>query len=210
MMSNCKIPFDAEEIRKEKRMRAEQLLNTLICSRLFNPFLFSEICALTESANGFDSTDDRTLSGKLMLVVTELHEGVEWCQTGMGDPLEEELADVMIRLFAMIHAYVVHIQWDGWTWRYRKCFDKEHQAMRVCRVRDSIEQTLWPVVAQLSRAMEAHRHSNVDGVMIALEQAVAYTAEIADALSLDWEKALKYKAKKNLGRGYLHGKSRSV
>jgi hypothetical protein len=65
---------------------------------------------------------------------------------------------------------------------------------------------LFPIIGLLSLAMEEYRHGNQEAVMVSMERALAYTAEVCDAMEIDWRIQILKKCKKNLGRPYRHGK----
>jgi NTP pyrophosphatase (non-canonical NTP hydrolase) len=97
----------------------------------------AEICALIEKGNGFETANDRTIPSKLMLVVTEIQEAVSWCNQCIGDPLQEELADIMIRLMAMIHWYGIdELKFDGWTWYYSQLNFSSIDMMKRIRLKN--------------------------------------------------------------------------
>jgi NTP pyrophosphatase (non-canonical NTP hydrolase) len=183
----------------------------------FNPEDFGEISALIESGNGFDSTDNKTLPAKLMLVVTEVAEAIQWCESGEGDPLYEEIADIMIRLFAMVHTYAAYLRAQNhcqrpWRWRYTNLTQVMVPGTGQSYIRDvrnkfPIERIMWDVVRQLCNAMERYRHSSYEKALESMETALSVTAEIADVMDIDWRSSVKSKTLKNLGRPYLHGKS---
>lgn len=146
-------------------------------------------------ANGFEPPTWENLPIKVMLVVTEVNEAISACKGLDGDPLEEELADIWIRVSGILAA----LWGESWNIRITK---------KVTTYRP-IEVQLWPIVSYCCQAVEAWRHDNKTDVQISLELALAETQSLAEALGFGLIAEVAKKLEKNRGRERFHGKAKS-
>ena len=148
-------------------------------------------------ANGWDRPTLETLPMKLMIVVTELDEAVMG-SIGLGkDPLNEELADVAIRLL-----HILESVWpDSWTLR---------NSVLNMNLYQNIEVSLWPIVHWLCSATEYWRSDKSLDTRISLETALSATRRIARTLGFDLVADIKQKTERNAERGHLHGRAKSA
>lgn len=156
---------------------------------------------------GWDKPDwDVNFVAKLAFAITELSEAVDFVHGIDGEPLEVELADTAIRLLATLYGI-----WPD-TWSPSRIEDRTR---RVTSLRFApVEVLVWPVVRNLSCAIEAWRKNDpLFGEMdarIYVEKAVLEVFLIADSLGVDLMHIILTKSAKNALRPPLHGKRRSV
>lgn len=155
----------------------------------------------TNEKNGFDRPTWDNLPVKLMLVVTELDEGVGAIRGYSDDPLTEELADAAIRILDVLYSV-----WDtSWSDRASSvAVEASHGLIFV-----PLEVLLWDVLRYLSQAVEFWRHENQDDSRIALEMALREVFIVAGKIGCKLDVIIEWKNAKNATRGKLHGKARS-
>jgi NTP pyrophosphatase (non-canonical NTP hydrolase) len=163
-----------------------------------------EICRVND-ANGWDRPTFDTLLNKLMLTVTELNEAADAVgniyKEGTRinkDPLNEELADVAVRLLHMLESV-----WSG-KWTKREAFRDVN-----LNIYQPIQCLLWSVLKQCCNAAEYWRDNNFTDVMICLEFALRETDWLARSCGYDLFAEVVEKTKKNANRGKFHGRARS-
>lgn len=156
-------------------------------------------CLQTALDKGFDPPTWENLPIKVMLVVTEVEEAINFVQEGGNDPLGEELADIWIRVSGILSQL-----WGehGWSARYHRVMDANH-------LYHPIEVHMWPIVKWCCRAVEAWRHDKKNDVQACLELALKETWQIAATLGIDIEVEIYAKLEKNRQRAHLHGKAKS-
>jgi NTP pyrophosphatase (non-canonical NTP hydrolase) len=153
-------------------------------------------------ANGFDRPTMENLPIKLMLVVTELEEARQATTGETTDPLNEELADVAVRLL-----HILQSMWpNDWhlrvqDWHYRNTIPRTNPF-------GQIEVLLWPILAQCCDAVESWRKKYEPDMQINVEYALAETLKLSRRLGYDLLEEIKTKVEKNAKRGHLHGKAR--
>jgi NTP pyrophosphatase (non-canonical NTP hydrolase) len=153
-------------------------------------------------ANGFDRPTMDNLPTKLMLVVTELEEAAQSVEPGPGDdPLNEELADIAIRLL-----HILQSMWPN-DWHLRV---QDNAYPPRTNPFEQIEVLLWPILTQCCKATESWRKKYEPDTKIYIEYALAETLKLSRRLSYDLLKEIKAKVEKNAKRGHLHGKIRSA
>lgn len=152
-------------------------------------------------ANGFDAPTWENLPVKVMLVVTELDEGLQAVEPGGDDNLLEELADAAIRLVDILEA----VNYGSWAAR------SSVYELESCKFKP-LETLLVPTLRWLCRAVEDWRKEKRTDAQICLEYALLEVRRVA--LGLFGEDALEelilIKTEKNAARGKLHGKARSA
>lgn len=151
-------------------------------------------------ANGWDRPTMESLPIKIMLVVTELDEAVHAVQNPHADPLNEELADVVVRLL-----HILESLWPGdWALRERNSYYGRELVFQ------SIQTTLWDVLTPLCSAVEHWRSDKAVDVRISLEYAFEKTRAIARRLGFDLLQDVQEKTERNAERGLRHGRARSA
>lgn len=152
-------------------------------------------------ANGFDRPTMENLPIKLMLVVTELEEAARSVEPGPDDdPLNEELADVAVRLL-----HILQSMWPN-DWHLRVS-DDYYYPPRTSPFKQ-IEVLLWPILIQCCKAAESWRKKYEIDVQIYIEYALAETLKLSRRLGYDLLEEAYAKVEKNAKRGHLHGKAR--
>lgn len=147
--------------------------------------------------NGFDAPTWETVPLRVMLVITEVDEGIDAILIGDGDPLPEELADIWIRLTGILVAI-----WGEDQWAVRYGFvEKKH-------VYESIEVLMWPIVSQCCKAVEAWRKEHKSDTRIYLEMALKELAILALSLDVKLTTEIEKKLHKNRHREKFHGKAK--
>ena len=151
------------------------------------------------TANGFDQPSWKNLPIKIMLIITELDEGVDYVNGGTGEPLSEELADATIRLLSILHAL------------YEDAWHERSPALSVpCSPFQRPESLFWaPIVRPLCRAVETWRHDNAADTQTWLELTLTGLIAVAGALNIHLENEVLRKCVKNSQRPFRHGKVRS-
>lgn len=150
-------------------------------------------------ANGFEDPLWATNFGwKVALIHTECDEAIDGVLGSGKDPLEEELADIVIRATGCLQAI-----WPN-TWADRTT--SAHDKINVYR---DIDVLLRPIRKQTTLAMEAWRKANDKDARSALEMVVKETFALSDALRFDMRAELDKKLAKNSKREFRHGTARS-
>lgn len=149
-------------------------------------------------AKGFEAVTEENVLGKLMLVVTELNEAREFVHGMEDDPIEEEIADVVIRILQALH----DLYGINWT---------VHRFAVHCKHSFApIEVMLWPILDNVCHAAEDWRKDDHLDVKYHLINAIAECFRFSERLGFDLEDAIQQKMEKNRGRPPLHGKKRSL
>lgn len=147
--------------------------------------------------NGFDAPTWENFPIKVMLVITEIDEAIEAVDGGGEDPLDEELADVWIRLTGILSAL-----WpEDWAVRY--------EGMMAGYRYHSIEELLWPIASMCCKAVEAWRHEEHVDARMWLEIALKETVQSAITCEVDLWAAVEAKLAKNKNRRKYHGKAKA-
>lgn len=161
------------------------------------------------SANGFDPPTWDNFPAKLMMVVTEIDEFVdaaEGVENGDCGGTKEELADVAIRLLAMIHA-LTHGKWNCRVRRYNEPADYYDRRIGWLR---SPKDEVWPIVSRISKATEVWRKGRRVDAIQHIEFAIKECFALADRVGFNLFSEILTKAAKNAQRPKLHGKIESV
>ena len=157
------------------------------------------------TANGFETPTWDNFPSKLLLVFTEVTEAeaaVRFAEPDQAeartdiDTLEEELADIAIRITGLLFG----LAGEKWSNRGSRGF--------YAHPYQPIEALLRPIRDSLTDAAEAWRRDGRPDAIIALEIALAKTAGLASALGIDLPAEMEKKRIKNAGRPKLHGKAR--
>lgn len=147
--------------------------------------------------NGFDAPTWENMLNKLMLVITEIDEAIDALTGGGEDPLDEELADIWIRLSGILAAL-----WpEDWAVRYEN-LQPGHRY-------HSVEELLWPIATMCCKAAEAWRKDKRDDTRMWLEYAIKETVQAALTFEVDLWAAVEAKLIKNRNRPKFHGKAKS-
>lgn len=150
--------------------------------------------------NGWDLPTYDNLPVKVAMAFTEVVEAQTEATTGDLPAFAEELADIAIR--------VLHILEAVWSekWALRVFFVPGSRPVVV----QDIERNLWPVLKQLSLALEYWRYDGETDVRICLEQAIREIQKLAWIYDVDLVSEIARKSLKNSKRGHLHGKAKSA
>lgn len=158
---------------------------------------------------GFDAADwDSNFPAKLLLVITELDEAVQWVEGHGKDPVEVELADTAIRLLNTLHS-VWGRDWSAGRVEHRRAPDRMGTF-------EPLQVTLWPIIRNICGAIECWRRNGTSPIndrkeaMICMELALLETFRAADRMGIDLLSEIRRKSTKNAMREKLHGKGRSV
>jgi hypothetical protein len=161
------------------------------------------------SEKGFDAPDWETnFPAKLLLVITELDEAVQWIEGHGKDPIGVELADTAIRLLSTLRS-IWGRDWSAGRVEYRRV------PSRIGTF-EPLQVTVWPIIRNVCGAVECWRRNGTAPVndfkeaMICMELALLETFRAADRLGIDLHAEILAKAEKNAAREKLHGKGRSV
>lgn len=194
----------------DKISKAREILDTLVSVSMENhyeQYNLANVCYLIESGNGFESTDNSNLPAKLMLVITEIIEARQYCynpEEKSNEPLGEELADVCIRLYAMIYSYSM-INEVVVEFSENISFNTSLELRYL--ENSSLEYKLFFIIDKLSEAMEWYRHNNHTGVVVCMTQALNRTIYLSNNIfNVDLFTNIFMKCRKNMKRLYLHGK----
>ena len=150
--------------------------------------------------NGFDPPTWENLPVKLMLVVTEMDEARDAVHGVGNDPLDEELADIAIRLLSILHSI-----W-GNEWMDRVEGRKSRTARGHTTPYQTMETLMWPIMGHVCKAVEAWRHDNRRDTQQRVELALLETFRLADVLYIQLFEEIVNKSGKNEKRPHLHGK----
>lgn len=163
--------------------------------------LMNRICEVND-ANRWDRPTLETLPTKIMLVVTELDEAVQYVHGFSGDPIEVEVADAAIRLLHILGALWPDQWWlRGTTWAGGPAEGAQFK---------EVERLLWPIVGQLCHAVEAWRDDRGVDVKVGLECAFGECRRLARILDFDLFETMAAKVEVNAKRGKLHGRVNSA
>lgn len=162
------------------------------------------ICGAIQIINEFDNTkkEPLTILAKMLLVITELDEAMEYYYNGVGDPLGEELADAAIRMFTIMH----DITDNKWNFRYTKTKNKSTLEKR----NTPLEKQLWKVIHNIVLATEYWRDDNWIDIQISLELAISKLFLVADNFGIDIWLEMLSKCNKNIERKPKHNRKQSA
>jgi len=168
-----------------------------------NPNNVAAVCRYIETANGFTGAKHDGLLPKLMLVVTEIDEGMQYFYSNEGDPLHEELADAAIRLMAAIH------DWTDGNWNMRHPLIEVHERT-MYEKNQPLQKQMLEIIHFLCLAAEHWRHNKDEDTVISMEQALMKIFYTAENFGYDlWVHVIE-KCYINTTRPYLHGKQQSA
>jgi NTP pyrophosphatase (non-canonical NTP hydrolase) len=159
-------------------------------------------CAAIATANGFTRPNRRNVVNKIAFVFTEIDEAVD-SVLEEGDPIEEELADIAIRLLHILHSMTSTVAGSPANWNDR--IKGGH--MRKMTPYAPIEVLLSPIFSECAKAVECWRKKEWTHLIQHLEIALKRTFEVAFALDIDLYAQIIAKCLKNADRGHLHGKA---
>jgi hypothetical protein len=191
-----------EEKRESLLKQARDILGTMSI-KPYDHIKLSIVCSLIAEANGFDNTlkEKLTIMARLMLVITELDEAMDFYTSNEGDPLEEEIADAAIRLFQI----ALDIN-ENHSWNFR--YTETPQSM--AKDREPLEKQLWETIHYVSLAAESWRHDKWDDIQISVELAIASLFKVAQSFDFDLFSEMINKCYKNSYRPFKHGKKQST
>jgi NTP pyrophosphatase (non-canonical NTP hydrolase) len=181
----------------ELQQIAERCREVIGSVSLDGPNIF-EIMAVSKRIailNGFDAPTWENFATKIMFVITELDEAVQASVAGDSENFREEIADVAIRIAAIMSSLGIESSRTATT--------------NKRRLLSSAEVMLWPIVSNLTYAIEAWRNEKLGDAAIALELALIETFRIAGTVGFNLEREIWKKCLKNTTRGLHHGKVRS-
>ena len=132
----------------------------------------AQVCDDIAEKNGFEKPTWENLISKLAFVITEIDEARDGAY-GTGDPLEEELADIGIRLLSAMFSVWGPLMSDRISNRKPGNESPKYE---------SIENLLWPIVGRVSKAMEAWRFDEKVDTLTHLELALLELWRLEDLL----------------------------
>lgn len=158
----------------------------------------AEECDRIVLVNGFDPHIWEYAALKVAWVFTEIDEAID-ASIGVGeDPLEEELADIAIRLLSLLHGLT-----EG-KWHDRITNRKPYVKRTPYQ---PIESLLYPIGSHCAKALESWRNENRSDFVSHLELSLKETFDLASILNFDLISSILAKNEKNKSRGERHDKA---
>lgn len=170
---------------------------TLIESATVDLHELARECDAIVLANGFEPSNWETAVRKVAYIFTEIDEAIDAVNGSGVDPLEEELADIAIRLLSLLAG----LAGDKWFDRVTGCKPYTRRSPF-----QAIESLLLPIFSHCAKALECWRKNNERDFTSHLELALKETFVVADLLEIDLIGSIIAKNEKNRARGLRHGK----
>jgi NTP pyrophosphatase (non-canonical NTP hydrolase) len=154
-------------------------------------------CETIVLANGFEPANWETAVRKVAYIFTEIDEAIDAVNGSGHDPLEEEIADIAIRLLSLLSG----IAGENWCDRVtgRKPYTRQIPFQKI-------ESLLLPIFSHCAKALECWRKNNERDFISHIELGLKETFDLADLLEIDLFGAILVKNEKNRARGLRHGK----
>jgi hypothetical protein len=138
---------------------------------------------------------------KVAYAIGEIDEALDGA-AGVGkDPVEEELADIAIRVLAVLDA----IWGDSWSARLSSLERGSHMKPPY----EPMEVMIRPVFGRLCKAMEAFRNDNRRDAGQHLEFSILELFRLSERIGCNLWYEIQKKCEKNIQRPMLHGKVRN-